>query len=71
MDGRQGSRLAPARRNEGQSCCVSKIAQGLNALVDQFQASSGSFTDLTDYVAIGTRAIAALPAFLPLSLRGQ
>jgi len=35
-------------------------------LVDQFQESSGSFTELTDYIALGTRAIAALPAALPL-----
>jgi tetratricopeptide (TPR) repeat protein len=35
-------------------------------IVDQFQESSGSFTELTDYVGIGTRAIAAMPAFLPL-----
>src|SRR6185369_13554951 len=35
-------------------------------LVAQFQDSSGSFTDLTGYIALGTRAIAALPAILPL-----
>lgn len=35
-------------------------------IVDQFQKSSGNFTDLTDYIALGTRAIAALPAALPL-----
>ena len=35
-------------------------------VVDQFQESSGSFTDLTDYIGIGSRAIAALPAALPL-----
>ena len=35
-------------------------------IVDQFQQSTGSFTELTDYVGIGTRAIAAMPAFLPL-----
>jgi Flp pilus assembly protein TadD len=35
-------------------------------IVDQFQESGGNFTGLTDYVGIGTRAIAAMPAFLPL-----
>ncbi len=35
-------------------------------IVDRFQESSGNFTRLTDYVGIGTRAIAAMPAFLPL-----
>jgi tetratricopeptide (TPR) repeat protein len=35
-------------------------------LVDQFQESTGSFTKLTNYVGIGTRALAAMPAFLPL-----
>lgn len=35
--------------------------------VEQFQRASGSFINLTDYVSIGTRAIAALPAFLPLA----
>jgi len=35
-------------------------------IVDQFQGSSGSFTELTGYIGIGTRAIAAMPAFLPL-----
>lgn len=35
-------------------------------IVDQFQESSGGFNELTDYVGIGTRAIAAMPAFLPL-----
>ena len=35
--------------------------------VEQFQRESGSFIDLTNYVPLGTRAIAALPAFLPLT----
>ena len=35
-------------------------------IVDQFQENSDSFTNLTDYIGIGTRAIAAMPAFLPL-----
>jgi tetratricopeptide (TPR) repeat protein len=34
--------------------------------VAQVQEATGRFTSLTDYVAIGTRAIAALPALLPL-----
>jgi tetratricopeptide (TPR) repeat protein len=34
--------------------------------IEQFQKATGSFTNLTDRVAITTRAIAALPAFLPL-----
>ena len=36
-------------------------------LVMQFQSTTGSFTSLGDYVAVGTRAIAALPAFLPFT----
>ena len=36
-------------------------------VVDQFQQPSGSFANLGDYIGIGTRAIAALPAILPLS----
>jgi tetratricopeptide (TPR) repeat protein len=36
-------------------------------LVEQFQDVSGSFTNLTDYIAVGTRGIAGLPAFLPLT----
>ena len=35
--------------------------------VERFQVSAGAFMNLTDYVAGGTRAIAALPAILPLS----
>jgi len=38
-------------------------------LVQTFQSSSGSFMDLTNYVAIGSRGIAALPAFLPLTAK--
>jgi tetratricopeptide (TPR) repeat protein len=34
--------------------------------LEHFQKSNGSFTNLTDYLAIGTRVIAALPAILPL-----
>jgi tetratricopeptide (TPR) repeat protein len=36
-------------------------------LVLQVQSTTGSFANLADYVAIGTRAIAALPAFLPFT----
>ncbi|HEX7772377.1 MAG TPA: transglutaminase domain-containing protein, partial [Pyrinomonadaceae bacterium] len=35
--------------------------------VERFQNTSGSFTNLVNYLAGGTRAIAALPAMLPLS----
>ncbi|HJS23544.1 MAG TPA: transglutaminase domain-containing protein [Pyrinomonadaceae bacterium] len=35
--------------------------------VERFQNSSGSFTNLVDYLAGGTRSIAALPALLPLT----
>ena len=35
--------------------------------VERFQESASAFTNLTDYVAAGTRAIAALPALLPLT----
>src|SRR6185369_6633039 len=33
-------------------------------MVQQFQTTSGSLAYMTDYLAIGTRAIAAVPAFL-------
>ncbi|HET7287984.1 MAG TPA: hypothetical protein VFI71_10955, partial [Pyrinomonadaceae bacterium] len=36
-------------------------------LVQQFQSSTGGFTNYVDYLAIGTRGIAALPAFLPFT----
>ena len=36
--------------------------------IQALQSSSNSFTNLTDYVAIGTRAVAALPAALPLGV---
>ncbi|HEX6717083.1 MAG TPA: transglutaminase domain-containing protein [Pyrinomonadaceae bacterium] len=36
--------------------------------IQSLQQSNRSFTDLTDYVAIATRAIAALPAILPVSV---
>lgn len=36
--------------------------------IQRLQQANTSFTDLTDYVAIGTRAIAALPAMLPISV---
>ena len=35
--------------------------------VENYQQGLGVFTHLTDYVAMGTRAAAALPAFLPFS----
>lgn len=36
--------------------------------IQQIQHDGPSFTDMTDFIAIGTRAIAAAPAILPLSL---
>lgn len=36
-------------------------------LVQQFQNTTGSFTNYVDYLAVGTRGIAALPAFLPFT----
>ena len=36
--------------------------------IQALQSPNYGFTGMTDYVAIGTRAIAALPAFLPLSV---
>jgi tetratricopeptide (TPR) repeat protein len=36
--------------------------------IEALQSPSYSFTSVTDYFAIGTRAIAALPAFLPLGI---
>ena len=36
-------------------------------LVQQFQSTTGNFTNLADYLAVGTRGIAALPAFLPFT----
>ncbi|HEX3251449.1 MAG TPA: transglutaminase domain-containing protein [Pyrinomonadaceae bacterium] len=35
--------------------------------VQQLQGSTGPLTYMTDYLAVGTRGIAALPAFLPFS----
>jgi tetratricopeptide (TPR) repeat protein len=36
-------------------------------LIQQFQNTTGSFTNYVDYLAVGTRGIAALPAFLPFT----
>lgn len=36
-------------------------------MVQQFQTTGGSLAYMTDYFAVGTRGIAALPAFLPLT----
>ena len=35
--------------------------------IEQYQRTAGAFTNLSNYVAIGTRAMAALPALLPLT----
>lgn len=37
-------------------------------VIEALQSTDSSFTNLIDYVAMGTRAIAALPAALPLSV---
>ena len=37
-------------------------------VIKALQDSDTSFTDLTNYIAVGTRAIAALPALLPVSV---
>ncbi len=37
-------------------------------VIQALQQSSGSFANLADYVAYGTRAVAAFPAILPLSV---
>ncbi len=37
--------------------------------IGKYQKAIGGFTDLTGYVAVGTRAIAALPAILPVSVQ--
>ncbi len=42
-----------------------KDRERFERLVENYQHTNGLFTDLTRYVAIGTRAAAALPAFLP------
>jgi hypothetical protein len=36
--------------------------------IQALQQSNNGFTELTDYIAIGTRAVAAFPAILPLSV---
>ena len=38
--------------------------------VERFQKDTGDFTNLTDTIAVSTRAIAALPAFLPFTAQG-
>jgi len=40
-------------------------------LVQQFQSSTGPLVYMADYLAVGTRGIAALPAFLPLSAQSM
>lgn len=37
--------------------------------IEQFQDAYAPFTELTNYVAVGTRAMAALPAVLPFSVQ--
>ena len=44
-----------------------KDRERFERIVENFQESMGLFTNLTDYVAVGTRGAAALPAFLPFS----
>ena len=44
-----------------------KDRQRFERVIDNFQQASVSFPRLTDFVAIGTRAAAALPALLPFS----
>ncbi|HEU4508771.1 MAG TPA: transglutaminase domain-containing protein [Pyrinomonadaceae bacterium] len=36
-------------------------------VIEKFQQGAGAFTDLTDTIAVSTRAIAALPAILPFT----
>src|SRR5215213_386839 len=56
---------APARR---QAIVLRVKDRGrFERLVDKLQQTSGSFMNLTNYVAAGTRMIAALPALLPFS----
>ena len=42
-----------------------KDRERFERVVEDFQQTSGAFMYLTDYLAVGTRAAAALPAFLP------
>ncbi|HEU4435615.1 MAG TPA: transglutaminase domain-containing protein [Pyrinomonadaceae bacterium] len=42
-----------------------KDRERFERVVEDFQQTFGSFMYLTDYLAVGTRAAAALPAFLP------
>jgi len=42
-----------------------KDRERFERVVEDFQQTGGAFTSLTDYLAVGTRAAAALPAFLP------
>ncbi len=47
-----------------------KDRERFERVVENFQQLSGPFTHLTDYVAIGTRSAAALPALLPFVAQG-
>ena len=40
-------------------------------IIEGFQRFGGDFTDLADYVGVGTRIIAAVPAFLPLTAQAM
>lgn len=44
-----------------------KDRERFERFVENYQQASGSFTDLADYLAMGTRAAAALPALLPFT----
>lgn len=47
-----------------------KDRERFERVVENYQAISGYFTNLTDYLAIGTRSAAALPALLPFVAQG-
>src|SRR5688572_27990895 len=44
-----------------------KDRERFERVIENFQGTNGSFTNVADYLAIGTRAAAALPAVLPFA----
>lgn len=48
-----------------------KDRERFERVVENYQELSGFFTHLTDYLAIGTRSAAALPALLPFLAKGM
>ncbi len=61
----------PGNINAKRKAVVLKVTdrQRLERVVETFQDTTGNFTDLINYVAAGSRAMAALPAILPLAAK--